>query len=948
MQISTLHRSITQTAFFVSAGFQIGSTSLTSSLGIAQFFLSALDAILGDTQTSRAVAAIVSLVQREFKNPETGINGERVGLADVMVGTVAFAILQRWGAARTQQELEKAGVQTAVWDIVVVADAGGATQETLGESQQQQYRLTQDAGPNERPKAARRASFMSASGDGNTLEAIGDGKSFVTTLNFGSVEDHALGRPQSRGTEAFKSYVSNQLAPGTTVALSAESLSQDVVTLEIQGDAEAHLQPPAGFLLVSRRKTPQGHLTFVFRRRSKRLREVNFEVGDDETSSRISMIDDESDIARSNRDSERFTSNDGLWPAPSLNPSPIKGDMMEDRNSLGFQPTGSSVSTPNLANQKRLRSPLASRTELVPAIEAQHDISGEYAQPEQQTPVRKSMRKSKSVRTLVNFWSRDRTSLDKGKLDGNHRFEYQGPESELQRRPFDHRRVPSDLHMRRPPLTEAALAAYQPRKGLLRRRSSLSSAITAASEASTTMVLHRGSPDEETVAVQLYRHGKLQGCFPVQPLTASLARFAKFAIAAYGSTFLRLTNSWQEDTILPSMNDDLPQHQFFSTYTRLPSHSVLLSSYIDPQGGSSPASLDPDHGLPLVHYISVDHESKAVVLTCRGTLGFEDVLTDMVGDYDDIRWLGETHRVHKGIYASARRLLTIRGGKVLATIKAALEEFEDYGLIFCGHSLGGAVAAVLAVILAEKSTKSAGGTASYCTSSKVLGHLSIALPPNRPMHVYAYGPAASFSPSLQQATRGLITTVLHGQDFVPYLSLGHLRDFQAMALAFKTDSHNAKSEVLRRVRDAILQSFRDRSGLASFQQSLFAASDEWGQNSDPDEDHWPWIALESLRASMLAEKLVPPGEIFTIESQPVLQRHAFVEPASSPASKDAGSGVKVDTRSYRPATHIKFGHVEDAETRYNEMRFGASMFADHVPGRYEKALAVLDRGLGGG
>lgn len=933
-------------------------------MGIAQFFLSALDAILGDTQTSRAVAAIISLVQREFKNPETGINGERVGLADVMVGTVAFAILQRWGAERTQKELERSGVQTVVWDIVVVADAIGTIQEAAANHYQQQYRLTQEARSNERPITARQASFMSASGNGNTFEGIGDGRSFITTSSF----DPAGGRPQSRGTEAFKDYVANQLSPGTIVALSVESLSQDIVTLQIRGDRDAELEPPAGFLLVSRQKISPGHLIFIFRRRSKRLREVNFNVGEDETDPRIWMIDAEADVAALEQPRERVDITD-RWLVPSLEASPTKTDAMEYRNHGGTLLKGSSFQSPVRANQKRLRSPLASHTDLpsnpisrdtvhdeTAAMKAEFDSSAENAQIEQQTPVRKSMRNSKSVKSLVNFWSRDRPVRDKGQNDGQN-FEQirdndgareQGLESQEQQRPINHRRIPSDIHMRRPPLTEAALASYQPIRGLLRRRSSLSSVTTAASETSTTMVLYQGSPEEETIRTQLYRHGKLHGCFPVQPLTTSLARFAKFAVAAYGSTFLRLTNSWEEDTILPSINDDLPQHQFFSTYTKLPSHSILLSSYIDPQGGSSPASHDPDHGLPLVHYISVDHESKAVVLTCRGTLGFEDVLTDMVGDYDDIKWLGETHRVHKGIYASARRLLTIRGGKVLATMKAALEEFEDYGLIFCGHSLGGAVAAVLAVILAEKSTKSAGGTASYCTSGRVIGNPSTAFPANRPMHVYAYGPAASFSPSLQQTTRGLITTVLHGQDFVPYLSLGHLRDFQAMALAFKTDSHNAKSEVLRRVRDGILQSFRDRSGLAFSQQSQFSASDEWGQNDEDVKDHWPWIALESLRASMLAEKLVPPGEIFTIESQPVLQRHAFVE-ASSP-SKDGGKdgGVKVDTRSYRPATHIKFGHVEDAETRYNEMRFGASMFADHFPGRYEKTLAALGRGLGGG
>ncbi len=58
----------------------------------------------------------------------------------------------------------------------------------------------------------------------------------------------------------------------------------------------------------------------------------------------------------------------------------------------------------------------------------------------------------------------------------------------------------------------------------------------------------------------------------------------------------------------------------------------------------------------LWYTISLDHQSKAVVLACRGTLGFEDVLADLTCDYDDLVWRGESYKVHKGIHASARRL----------------------------------------------------------------------------------------------------------------------------------------------------------------------------------------------------------------------------------------------------------------------------------------------------
>jgi hypothetical protein len=75
------------------------------------------------------------------------------------------------------------------------------------------------------------------------------------------------------------------------------------------------------------------------------------------------------------------------------------------------------------------------------------------------------------------------------------------------------------------------------------------------------------------------------------------------------------------------------EHHSFSTHTQLPASTILVSSFVNPQGGTDSTG-QTKSGVPMVHFVSLDHESKAVVLTCRGTLGFEDVLTDMTCDYD--------------------------------------------------------------------------------------------------------------------------------------------------------------------------------------------------------------------------------------------------------------------------------------------------------------------------
>jgi len=145
---------------------------------------------------------------------------------------------------------------------------------------------------------------------------------------------------------------------------------------------------------------------------------------------------------------------------------------------------------------------------------------------------------------------------------------------------------------------------------------------------------------------------------------------------------------------------------------------------------------------------------------------------------------------------------------------------------------------------------------------------------------------------------------------VPYLSLGTLRDFQAVALAFKIDTKDAKGEVRRRVWDGFRQSFRDQLGLGEF-SGVFA--NNLFKSELEEDDQWPWTALKSLRAAMLAEKLVPPGEVFVVEAKPVLQLHAFVAQASS-SRAEGGTNAKAAGQWFRPATHATLTHVADVST----------------------------------
>lgn len=181
------------------------------------------------------------------------------------------------------------------------------------------------------------------------------------------------------------------------------------------------------------------------------------------------------------------------------------------------------------------------------------------------------------------------------------------------------------------------------------------------------------------------------------------------------------------------------------------------------------------------------------------------------------------------------------------------------------------------------------------------------------------------SASLSKATRGLITSIVNGNDLVPYLSLGVLHDFQAVSLAFKTDNNEAKVEVRQRIWDAL------QSGIAD---KWYGSSGSGGESCKrEDDDQWAYAALKVLRASMMSQKLLPPGEVFVVESTRVLRRDAFLVPEIG--GEDLG----------RPAHRVVLKYVRDVEKRFREVRFGTSMLTDHSPGKYEDALNKLRSGV---
>lgn len=375
--------------------------------------------------------------------------------------------------------------------------------------------------------------------------------------------------------------------------------------------------------------------------------------------------------------------------------------------------------------------------------------------------------------------------------------------------------------------------------------------------------------------------------FPRGHIAQNMAKYMRFATASYGKSFMHMLGIGKFGHLhIPSDTNHHSEHYVFAHHSRLGLEDILLSSYSD-------SAVDNNSGISLVHFVSVDHEAKAIVLTIRGTLGLEDILTDLTCDYEVMEWRNRRWKAHGGMLKCAQ-ILKRQSGQVFQTIRNALEQWgPEYGLVICGHSLGGSVGALLGILLSSITAEGL-----FVTSESSL------LPVGRPIHCFAYGPPATISTALRKVTRNLITTVVYGLDTVPCLSLGLLRDFQAVSSTLSNGEQGVVQEIKRRF----------LSQLASRYNPLFV--------QDADDDVM-WSILKTLRAVMENEKLVPPGEVFSITTDTVLETQG-------------GKPVK--------ATRVIGKVVVDVEKRFRELVLGLGIL-DHSPVHYEQALSTLEMGV---
>eukprot|EP01113_Clastostelium_recurvatum_P011914 TRINITY_DN1611_c0_g1_i3.p1 TRINITY_DN1611_c0_g1~~TRINITY_DN1611_c0_g1_i3.p1 ORF type:complete len:545 (+),score=130.67 TRINITY_DN1611_c0_g1_i3:80-1714(+) len=139
------------------------------------------------------------------------------------------------------------------------------------------------------------------------------------------------------------------------------------------------------------------------------------------------------------------------------------------------------------------------------------------------------------------------------------------------------------------------------------------------------------------------------------------------------------------------------------------------------------------------HYVCVDHTTKSIVVSIRGTFHARDTLTDLVATTTP--FMGGY--AHKGILQAAKRKHALLAPIVL---DALVRYHNEYSVVVCGHSLGAGVAALFTLLFHE-------------------------IDPEVPIHCYAFASPCVLSPELAMSSlaRRIITTVVVADDVVPRL-----------------------------------------------------------------------------------------------------------------------------------------------------------------------------------
>ncbi|KAI9339025.1 Alpha/Beta hydrolase protein [Obelidium mucronatum] len=384
--------------------------------------------------------------------------------------------------------------------------------------------------------------------------------------------------------------------------------------------------------------------------------------------------------------------------------------------------------------------------------------------------------------------------------------------------------------------------------------------------------------------------------FPMINLVDNLVRYSKYATASYGSEFMTVFDVGNIRRLQRVNDPNVPMnHVSFATHVNVPVLDVLYSSTPEPTTLPPPEeSIEP-----VAHYISLDREAGVVVVTLRGTLSLSDLVLDLKFDYAKYK----DHLIHAGILHTTQLLNQPASPFFLAVQKALLDN-PSFGLVLVGHSLGGGVATLLAY---EWSTPNPLSNASAITP--FVTSPSSGLPPQRPIHVYSFGTPCIVDYALSTSLKGLATTVINGDDMIPTMSVGLIRDLKTVTFHLLDPVNQGLSEKI------ISRTLGLQVGSAA------------GKKPTEEEEDFFFGVISELRSSMKNDRLYPSGSVYWMNH--------IRSTTKDPTAKDG----------YTSSSHVVLRRCEDVREICHEPVFSSKMMSDHIPKSYEECVEALHRAM---
>ncbi|KAJ2963990.1 hypothetical protein NQZ79_g1160 [Umbelopsis isabellina] len=978
-----VHHTFTLAELFAMTGFHLTTQTIKTGFRTAEESVRILDGIFGSNETSRAIASLVALVHRELmQDPDFKLSkkGKIAILTGLTRALTSFAVLQNVTHNRMMSHMQ----MTVVWEgLVIEEEEDEATSVEVPDGR----RSLKDSGSDDpdnpimqHPDIIHELEGILAQDEASAELKVAAPANSQQEIN---AIDSAYSSPSKSAYDADVYEITTTTKTYTTKTTSFRPLNPHQ-----QSETENLAPAPAKYVIVKSDEETQESFVAIVDRENDQLINANKNDAIDQVNSSklLSNVDRDSGAelrtakgfrvmlsAMSKKFNKKKIERQERYAAANLH------KQIAEESSAGNKPanysshgqvagptttlTSTSTTTRSTSAQYHER-PL--KAPAVPPKDLLYSDEDDDRKKEKNNWGKFKLKAVAKNKSMSNMFQKANGSgmlaSDKKKMSSGTSSPIPPPVPNKQDKmpPVrGHTRLPSNQNV--PPIpTLSTSSRRRPRSNSI---SSLASIQSVARTTTTTTYTSSAGPTglsspmlkrmpSAPVRGALTRRGaathplsdkSTRRNFPRAHLITNIARFMRYASAAYGESFMRILGIGDMPHILPASHHHHPNHHAFSYHTSVPVEDILLSSYTD----STLLSIQNPQINALVHYVTVDHAAEAVVLTCRGTLGLSDILTDLTCSYSEftLPQTGpggeERHFSAHGGMLGAAQLLAKQKGKVYRVIRDALDRWPTYGLVLCGHSLGAGVASLLSVLWSqmrdefaesegELYTRALPGFPAKDTISFVT-NVDSGLPPGRPIHCYTFGPPCVMSIELSHyCGQGLVTSVIHSYDIVSSLSLGLLKDFKNVAVSLHDES-NITDEIISRV-------------VGRYQKS--GTSTQGGEPEHTDEEHqpdddeqWFWALIKTMRADMTSEKLYPPSTIYHIESIPQLVQHTDGRTESFYAKKRTAQSKRAHT--------VILKKCENVQQRFSEIIFSRSMFLDHSPNNYETAIRQLCRGYFG-